>query len=75
MTAPDDSRHLEAVHLRHVDIDQDDIRHEQIGLLDGHLTVRCLADDEDVRLGLETPAHAAPEEWMIVDDQDLDTIH
>jgi hypothetical protein len=61
--------------LWHVDVDQDDIGYEQIGLLNGHLPIRRLANDEDIRLSLQAPANAAAEKRVIIDDQNLNAIH
>jgi hypothetical protein len=43
--------------------------------LNGHLPIRRLANDEDIRLSLQAPANAAAEKRVIIDDQNLNAIH
>jgi hypothetical protein len=71
----EDTGHLQAAHQRHVDVDEHDVWYQHICHLHGSLAVAGFAHDEDVGLVLQAPTHAAPEQGMIVNDQDLDAIH
>ena len=63
---------VDAVEPGHVDVHDDDVRHERQRDLDGLLAGRSLADDLGVGNRLEQGTEAGPEERVIVGDEDPD---
>ena len=59
---------------RHPHVHQHDVGTGTAGLRDGRRAVVRLADHDDVRLGLEDRAQAAPDERLVVDQQHLDGV-
>ena len=70
--AGDLARRLDAVEARHADVHEHDVRAERVGLGDGLVAVARLADDLDVRLGLEDHPEAGADEALVVCEQDAD---
>src|SRR5512133_2142451 len=63
---------LDAIHFRHQQIHQDDIRLELFGQADGFQAVLCLSDDFDVIRLRQECFDASPDDGMIVYDQNPD---
>ena len=61
---------LDAVHDRHLDVEDDEVGTQGPGLLDPHEAVLGLADDLHVRLVGEQGRDRATEERLVVDEQD-----
>ena len=66
---------LDAVHDRHPDVHEHHVGLCALGEGDRLGAVRRLADDIDVRLGLEDHAEAGPHQRLVVDDHDPDAAH
>ena len=62
----------DAVHVRHQEVHEDDIRREPAGQGDALAAVGRLADDLDVVLEIEEDPKTHPDDGMVVDDQDPD---
>lgn len=75
MASFEDSRDFKSAHLRHVDINENDVRNQHVRLLNTGLTVAGFADDENIGFIFKAPTHAASKQRMIINDQDLDAIH
>ena len=60
--------------LRHAHVHEDDVGRQLLGLGDRVLAVVGLADDVDAVLGLEDEHQPAPEQRVVVDDQDADAL-
>src|SRR5919106_3859303 len=67
-------RGLDPRALGHPDVHEDHVGHELLGLVDGLLAVGCLPDHLDVRLLLQDHLESAPEESVVVDDQDVQAL-
>ena len=65
---------VDAAPLGHPDVHQDDVGKRVGRLLDGFAAVAGLADDLDVGLLLEDHLQPAPEQGVVVDDQDADRL-
>jgi hypothetical protein len=63
---------FQAVHLRHADVHQDNVRSEAARLRECVLAVLRFADYLDVLLGIEDQAEAAAHERLVVGDQHAD---
>ena len=61
--------HLEAVHLRHLHVEEHQVRRVIQDGGDGLLAVAALADDLDVRLGAKQARQPLARERFVVDDQ------
>ena len=68
LAAPDHAGHLQAVEAGKVDVDQHEVGHQDVGLLDRRLAISNLTNNLDIRLRFEHPVDALPEEGMIVPD-------
>ncbi len=66
------ARRLEAVHVRHADVHEDDVRVELARGLDGLGPVGGLTDDLHVVLGLEDHPEPRAHEGLVVDDEHAD---
>jgi hypothetical protein len=64
----------EAVHLRHLEVEGDDVGHEVEGLAQGLLAVARAADDLDERVGLEHGGDRLAVVGRVVDDQHLELL-
>ena len=64
--------HLEAVELRHLDVEEHEIRGLGQDGLDGFDAVPGFADDLDVLFSAEERAHPLARERLVVDDQRTD---
>ena len=73
--AADGFDHLEAVHLRHLHVEEHEIRLVIDDRRDGFFAVAALADDLDVRLARQQPGQPLPRERLIVHDQRPDFLH
>ena len=80
----DDERHplaadrlddLEAVHLRHLHVEEHELRRVILDRRDGLLAVAALPHDFDVGLAREQRGQALTRERLIVDDERLDFLH
>jgi NTE family protein len=63
---------LDAVHPRHLDVDQRDVGQVVPGLPDAFLAVRGLRHDLDVVLGVEQRPETAADQRLVVDEQNPD---
>ena len=63
---------LDPVHHRHLDVHDDQVRHEQAGLLDGVQTVLGLPHDRHVILAVYQRRDGSTKERLIVNQQDAD---
>ena len=68
----DPPRGFEAVELGHPDVHQDDVRSQRANLVDRVAAVGRLADDLDLRLGVEDHPEAGADERLVVDEQNAD---
>ena len=69
---PDLASRLQAIHLRHADVQENDVRRGLLHEPQGFLAVRGLAHDLDVLCRVEVAAQALADEGMVVRDRDLD---
>src|SRR5262245_16191991 len=67
----DEARDLETVQTRHIDVEQDDARHQLLYLFESLLPVACLRDYFQGRVVFDDLAQTLPPNWMIIGDQDL----
>ena len=72
--APQNTRCLEAVHARHVDIHQHDVRMKKLCLLNGFDAIAGFAADSPVGMVLNEAAKGTAEEFVIIGDQYFDGI-
>ena len=65
-------RRLDAAHLGHGQVHQDDVRAEALSLVDGLASVRGLPRDDDVVLELEQHLQPVADDRVVVRDEHLD---
>jgi hypothetical protein len=63
-------QHLDAVHVLHVEIEQDHVRLQLVGETNALAAAGRLADEPEFRCGLHQLDHTLAEQWMVIDDQD-----
>jgi hypothetical protein len=72
---PNNSCRLQSVHARHVDVHQDDLRPQQLGLLDCFHPIPGFAADMPIGLRFNERSCSPFEQLMIIGDQDLHRTH
>src|SRR5215213_8990965 len=59
-------QHVEAVHLRHLDVEKDQIGRERVDGLDRLTAIPALLENLDVRLSVEQHTQVAPRQRLVI---------
>ena len=63
---------LDPIHVRHLDVERDDIGIQSLDSLPGFMGIGRLADDLDERVGPQTRGDEAAHRWAVIDDEHAD---
>src|ERR1041384_744771 len=66
--------HVEAIHLRHLDVEKDEIRRQRVDGFHCLATIPALVQDLDLRIFLEQHTEIAPRQRLVVDNQCSDLL-
>src|SRR5262249_36595224 len=61
--------HVEPIHLRHLDVEKDQIRRERVDGFDRFASIATLVENLDLRIFFEQQAQIASRQRLVVDDQ------
>jgi len=68
MLGSDCPNHVEPVHARHLDVEENEIRMERSDRVDGRGSVASYSDDLNAALAAEEILDALSPEWLVVDN-------